>query len=184
MFRPPVYAPLSVPECKARAQAPAPALIRRMAAFVYEGVLLFGLVMAVGLVFGVLADQRHGLSHRAGLQVALFLALALYFIGFWLKNGQTLAMKTWHLKLVQANGMNPSPMQAALRFVASWLWFLPSLLLSYLAQWHQTSQIMAMLAIWVVVYASLCLLLPRRQFLHDLLVGTRLIDTRNDTHTP
>lgn len=178
MFRPPVFAPLNVAQCQERAQGNAPALVRRLAAFMYEGVLLFGIVVAVGLVFGVLMQQRHGLLHRQGLQVVLFLALAVYFIGFWIKHGQTLAMKTWHLKLVQANGAPPTPMQAALRFVACWLWFLPALLLSYLAHWHQASQYMAMVLVWMGVYAGLSFLLPRKQFLHDLLVGTRVIDTR------
>jgi uncharacterized RDD family membrane protein YckC len=178
MLRPPVFASLSPAECQTRAQAPAPALARRLAAFVYEGVLLFGVVMTVGLLFGVLMEQRHGLAHRQGLQATLFVALAAYFIGFWLKNGQTLAMKTWQLKLVQANGLPVRPMQAASRFVAAWLWFLPSLLICYSVQWHQTSEIIGMICVWIAVYASLSLLLPQRQFLHDLLCGTRLIDTR------
>jgi len=184
MFRPPVFAPLSVAQCQARAQATAPALPRRMAAFMYEGVLLFGVLFVTGVVYALAMNQRHAMHDRNGLMVALFLALAVYFIGFWHKHGQTLAMKTWHLKLVQANGLTPPPMQAALRFVASWLWFAPALLLSYLAHWHQTSQYAAMMLVWLAVYASLCLLLPRRQFLHDLLVGTRLIDTRNDSSSP
>ncbi len=178
MFQPPVFAPLTAAECQARAQLDAPSLFRRLSAFMYEGVLLFGLVMIVGLVYGVLMQQRHGLAHRQGLQAALFLAFAAYFIGFWLKSGQTLAMKTWHLKLVREDGLPIRPMQAALRFVAAWLWFWPSLLINYWVQWHQTSEIVGMICTWVVVYAAMSLLLPQRQFLHDLLCGTRLIDTR------
>jgi uncharacterized RDD family membrane protein YckC len=178
MFRAPVFAPLTLVESQSRAKAAAPALARRLSAFVYEGVLLFGLVMAVGMLFGVLMQQRHGLIHRQGLQAVLFLAMAVYFIGFWLKSGQTLAMKTWHLKLVRADGMPVRPMQTACRFVAAWVWFCPSLLINYWVQWHQTSEILGMICGWIAVYAGLSFLLPQRQFLHDLLCGTRLIDTR------
>jgi uncharacterized RDD family membrane protein YckC len=150
-----------------------------MAAFIYEGVLLFGVVMLVGMVFGVAVQQRHGLQHRQGLQACLFLALSLYFVWFWVKGGQTLAMKTWHLRLLQANGQPLSLMQAAVRYVASWAWFWPPLLVIWQTPWHHdTRSILGALALWIALYALLSWLLPRRQFLHDQLCGTRLIDTR------
>ena len=41
-----------------------PRLFRRLAAFVYEGVLLFGVTMAAGYVYGVLTQQRHALQGK------------------------------------------------------------------------------------------------------------------------
>jgi uncharacterized RDD family membrane protein YckC len=182
MLKPPASAPLSLAECQARAQSIAPALKRRMAAWLYEGVLLFGIVVPVGLVFGVLAQQRHGMVHREGLQATLFLAFSLYFIWFWVHGGQTLAMRTWHLRLVRQDGQPLRLMQAGLRCVASWAWFWPPLLLARLGSWHhQTSQIFTVMLLWIAVYAALSLFLPRRQFLHDWVCGTCLIDTRADT---
>ena len=53
---------LSVQACAERARGTAPALRRRLAAFLYEGVLLFGLVMVVGL--GTLPPCRFTISKR------------------------------------------------------------------------------------------------------------------------
>ncbi|HEX5372019.1 MAG TPA: RDD family protein [Aquabacterium sp.] len=178
MSRPPVVPPLSLSACIERAQGTAAPLRRRMAAFIYEGVLLFGVLMAVGLVFGIAVGQRHAMHDRAGLQAAVFLSLSLYFIWFWIQGGQTLAMKTWHVRLVRADGLPVTLFQAALRFIMSWLWFWPSLLLSRLAGWHHSREIVGLLLIWIVIYAALSWLLPRRQFLHDVICRTRVIDTR------
>ncbi len=49
-----------------------PGLIRRMACFTYEGVLLFGVVMIAGYLFSTLTQQRHALTGRHGLQFFLF----------------------------------------------------------------------------------------------------------------
>ena len=62
---------------------PVPGLRRRLAAFLYEGVLMFGLVMLVGLLYGGLTQQRHALRGRLGLQVVLFLSIGVYFVFFW-----------------------------------------------------------------------------------------------------
>jgi uncharacterized RDD family membrane protein YckC len=172
------FKPLSMAQCKQRASAPAPALIRRLAAFLYEGVLMFGIVMAVGLAFGIATDQRHGLSHRSGLQAALFISFALYFLYFWSRKGQTLAMKTWHLQLVTEQGTTPSLMRCACRYLASWLWFLPALVLASSTLHHTTGQLLGTLGVWILLYAVSSMLLPRRQWLHDVMCNTRLIDTR------
>lgn len=178
MLRPPVVPPLTLAQCVERAAGPAAPLKRRLAAFIYEGVLLFGVVMLVGVVFGMATQQRHALQGREGLQAALFLALSLYFIGFWTQGGQTLAMKTWHVRLVRDDGLPPTLLQAAARAALSWLWFAPALALAWAAQWHHGKSIGGLLALWMVAYAILSFILPQRQFLHDVLCRTRVIDTR------
>jgi hypothetical protein len=67
----------------ALAPGAAPSLRRRMACFVYEGVLLFGVVMCAGLVYSSLTQQRHALVGLHGLQVVVFVVLGLYFVWFW-----------------------------------------------------------------------------------------------------
>ncbi|WP_374320719.1 RDD family protein [Aquabacterium sp.] len=174
----PTYEAATPDMCVARAQAPAPSLRRRMAAFLYEGVLLFGLVMAVALVFGIAVGQRHAMTHREGLQAWLFLSFALYFIWFWTHGGQTLAMKTWHLRMVSQDGGTISMPRALARFLASWVWFIPSLAGSWLAGWHQSKLLYGAMVGWVVIYALSALLNPKHLFWHDMLCGTRLIDNR------
>ncbi len=157
------------------ATLPAPTLRRRLAAFVYEGVLLFGVLMTAGLVYGLATQQRHGLVGMHGLQLFLFLVLGLYFSWFWSHGGQTIAMKTWHIRLLTQDGQ-PVPMARAwLRYVLSWVWFLPALLVAWLAGWHSGAQVSAALLVGVLAYAALAGLNRQQQFLHDLLSRTRLV---------
>jgi uncharacterized RDD family membrane protein YckC len=149
-------------------------LRRRLAAFVYEGVLLFGVLMVAGLIYGLVTQQRHALAGLHGLQAFLFLVLGLYFSWFWSHGGQTIAMKTWHLRLLTRDGQPVSMGRAWLRYVLSWLWFLPALLASWLAGLHSGGAIGWALLAGVVAYMLLARLSPQRQFLHDLLAGTRL----------
>src|SRR5690625_2864714 len=72
---------------------------RRFACMIYEGMLLFGLVFIAGLLFDVVTDSRHALKLRIGRQIFLFALISIYFLSAWLKSGQTLAMKTWHIRL-------------------------------------------------------------------------------------
>ncbi|RZS58685.1 RDD family protein [Sphaerotilus mobilis] len=154
----------------------APGLRRRLAAMLYEGVLLFGVLMATSIPYAALTDQRHALQGRHGFQLFLFIVLGAYFIGFWTHGGQTLAMKTWQVQLRRADGAPVRLAQAALRYLASWLWFLPALGVVWLAGLTQGSAAFwsALLA-GVLIYAGLSRLLPGRQFLHDVICGTRLV---------
>ena len=67
-------------------------LLRRMAAFMYEGVLLFGIVFATGLVFAVTTHQTSGMKLRGAFLAVLFFVVGLYFIGLWIRTGQTLSL--------------------------------------------------------------------------------------------
>jgi len=101
----------------------APSLPRRLACFVYEGVLLFGVVMIAGWLFSTLSQQRHALQGRGLLQGFLFLVFAVYFTWFWSHGGQTLAMKTWRVRLVTASGgpLTQAPYRLSLKpAMSSW----------------------------------------------------------------
>ena len=154
----------------------APSLPRRLACFVYEGVLLFGVVMIAGWLFSTLSQQRHALQGRALLQGFLFVVFAVYFTWFWSHGGQTLAMKTWRVRLVTASGAPVTQARALLRYLLSWVWWLPGLLVAWAAGWHSAGALSGALAAGVLVYALLALAHPQRQFWHDAVCGTRLVD--------
>ena len=77
----------------------APPLRRRMACWLYEGMLLFGVVFLAGYLFGTLSQTRNALDNRHALQAFLFVVFGIYFTWFW-SRGQSLAMKTWDIRLV------------------------------------------------------------------------------------
>ena len=169
-----------MPECAARRHSGAPlsaaGLGRRLACFVYEGVLLFGVVMGAGLVYGIAAGQHNAMLGRHGLQVVLFVVLGAYFTWFWSHGGQTVAMKTWRLRLVRADGAPATIARCALRYLLAWLWFAPALVSLWLAGAAGSWAVSAVLALGVIGYALLALLHPDRQFWHDAVCGTRLVN--------
>jgi uncharacterized RDD family membrane protein YckC len=154
----------------------APGLARRLACLVYEGVLLFGVVMAGGYLYSVLTQQRHALQGQTGLQAFLFALLAVYFVWFWSHGGQTVAMKTWHIRVVDRFGSPVTAARALARYVLSWVWFVPALATVHLLGLRAGLPVSAALGIGVLGYAALAWLRPDRQYWHDAACGTRLID--------
>lgn len=152
-----------------------PALIRRLACFVYEGVLLFGVLMAAGLVWSLTTNQRSALQGQTGLQVFVFCVLAAYFVWFWSRTGQTLAMQTWHIRLVTRDGRPVSLPRALARYLASWIWFVPWLAIAHLSGLRSGGAVFGVLTLGVIAWALASWLHPQRQFWHDALCGTRLI---------
>ena len=155
-----------------------PGLWRRMACFVYEGVLLFGVLMIAGYLFSSLTQQRNAMVGRHGLQAFLFVVLGIYFVWFWARSGQTVAMKAWHIRLVTAAGAPVSQARALARYALAWLWFAPALLALYLSPIRSVPAMMAILGAGVIAYALLARFHPQRQFWHDAACGTRLVTWR------
>ena len=150
----------------------APNLWRRMACWLYEGMLMFGVVFIAGYLFGTLSQTRHALDNRHALQAFLFVVFGIYFTWFWAK-GQTLAQKTWHIRVVDAKGESVTQARALLRYVLSWVWFIPPLT-AYLFG-VPAVEVLVLLFGWVAIWAILSRFHPQRQFWHDALAGTRLV---------
>lgn len=151
----------------------APPLSRRMACWLYEGMLLFGVVFIAGYLFSSLSQTRHALDNRHLQQGFLFVVFGIYFAWFWSK-GQTLAMKTWHIRLVDRAGRPLSQGRALVRYSLSWLWFLPPLAVGGVYD-LPPGELSVIVVGWILVWALLSRFHPQRQFLHDALAGTRLI---------
>lgn len=160
----------------------APSLRRRLACWLYEGMLLFGVVFLADYLFSTLSQSRHALDNRMGQQAFLFLVLGIYFTWFWHK-GQTLAMKTWHIRIVDLQGSAVPQSRALGRYVLSWVWFIPSLALIWALDLPLGSGSVLIFG-WIAVWAILSRFHPERQFWHDVWAGTRLIDSRPSSATP
>jgi uncharacterized RDD family membrane protein YckC len=131
--------------------ATTPGLPRRLASMGYEAVLLFAVGFFAAWLFFFASGGRDATAGawRHLLQLFIGLVFAAYFLWSWLRGGQTLAMKAWRIRLVDV-----TPLKALLRFALALL-FVPTLIS----------------VLW-------SLFDPQRQFLHDRLAGTRLIDSR------
>jgi uncharacterized RDD family membrane protein YckC len=99
--------------------------------------------------------------------------IGVYFTWFWSK-GQTLAMKTWRFKITDTLGKPISIRLAGFRYLLSWLWFAPPLLALAFTDLNKL-RLYGTLAAWLVTYIALAWLHPSKQFLHDRLAGTRLV---------
>ncbi len=144
-----------------------------MACWMYEGMLLFGVVFLAGYLFSTLSQTRHALDNRHVQQAFLFLVLGIYFTWFW-SRGQTLAMKTWNIRVVDARGQALTQPRALLRYVLSWLWFVPPLMATAVFG-IGGAQAGVIWVGWVLVWALLSRFHTLGQFPHDALAGTRLV---------
>jgi uncharacterized RDD family membrane protein YckC len=131
----------------------APALARRLASAVYDLLLLAALVLVATFPFlAVFGDSTAG-WRRHVLQAWVLAVAAGYFVWFWTHGGQTLPMKTWRLKVVRADGGKLTSWRALHRYV------------------------LAVLGLLAAGLGFLWALFDRdRQFLHDRLAGTALVE--------
>jgi len=140
----------------------------------YEAMLVFAVLFIAVLIFSILLEQRHALYLRGALQDWLFLVLGVYFIWFWTHGGQTLAMKTWKIRLVDVSGKPARFWRATIRYFFAWLWFVPGLALAWLLG-AKTSMLILIPLANMAIWALAIYLDPHRQFIHDRLAGTRLV---------
>ena len=134
---------------------------------------MFGVVFMAGYLFGTLSQTRNAMDNRHALQAFVFVIFGIYFVWFWGK-GQTLAMKTWDIRVVDTAGDLITQKRALARYALSWLWFLPPLLISYVLQLPAAEGAVLVVG-WVLVWAVLARFHPQQQFWHDAWAGTRLI---------
>lgn len=160
---------------QARTALAAPGMGRRLACLVYEALLLFGVTMGAGLVYGLATNQRHALEGTLGLRIAVFLVLGVYFVWFWTRHGQTLPMRTWQMKLVTVTGQAVGRTRAACRYVLCWVWVLPALAAVHFSGVSGSGRTLAALCAGVILYAATAFLRRDRQFLHDAVCGTRIV---------
>ena len=126
---------------------PTAKLWHRYAAMVYEALLLLAVLFISDYLFISLTHNAQSPLLKALLQIYLFTVMAAYFSWFWMR-GQSLAMKTWRIRLVSVKGTKLSLRQALLRYLFSWL--------------------IGITQLWAFFDRD-------GQFLHDRLAGTRLV---------
>jgi uncharacterized RDD family membrane protein YckC len=124
----------------------------RIAAMIYESLLVAAVLFVASFIVLPVVGDMHAPWQRHLFQAYIVGVMFAYFSAFWLRSGQTLAMKTWRIRLVDRDGGTPSFRQVALRFAVA----LAGLLLAGVGIW------------WALFDRD-------RQFLHDRVAGTRLV---------
>ena len=89
---------------------------RLFAVCVYELLLLLALWMLCTWMFVSLFGDATSHYKRTFLQLFLWLVTGAYFVWCWTKTGQTLATKTWKIKLVNQLNVNLNKRQAMIRY--------------------------------------------------------------------
>jgi len=124
---------------------PRAGLLRRLAALIYDWLVLAALwMLAIGLALVVVAllEKAGAISLTGYLDEAEFiqknplwfqlyslLLFVWFYLYFWVKGGQTLGMRAWRILLIQPTGVAISWKQALLRLLTAlfglgnlWLW--------------------------------------------------------------
>ncbi|STZ75920.1 RDD family protein [Bergeriella denitrificans] len=164
---------------------PAVSLRRRLAALVYELLLIGAISALAALLAGMAAIVLNPISTYLSALVTCLLMLAFwwyYFRSNWLLKGQTLAMQTWKIGMVNERGSRPPLQQLRLRFMWACVFivFIPMLAYAGLRHLLGIPPLGAFAAslIWLILPWGFALLNPDRQFLYDFLAGTRLVDLK------
>lgn len=140
-------------EITKKSATPVPGVLRRIASMVYESLLLAAVLFIAAFVYILFRNPRAP-GGMIFFQLYLLLVIGAYFLWFWTHGGRTLAMKTWRLRLVRADGGPVGLARGALRLLVA-------------------SAGVACFGIGIV-WAFWD---PERQFLHDRIAGTRLVRT-------
>jgi len=97
-------------------------LFRRLFAILYDCFLLFAILFIVAAV-AMAINQGKAIETDSNFRplyiISMFSICYLYFSWFWINGGQTLGMKTWHIRLVTDNDEPVSWKKTALRFITA-----------------------------------------------------------------
>ena len=165
---------------------PAP-ILRRLAALLYESLLIGSVTMLSGFIAGVIDTQillRMPTAFRFTVpltSIILLISWWYYFKINWHLEGQTLPMRTWKIGLIDCSGSRPKVPRLMLRFIWATIFIVFIPLMAYAALQHMGihGKTAALAAIcWWILPWGYALLNSRQQFLYDRLAGTELIDLR------
>jgi len=160
---------------------PSPHFWRRVSCSLYEQLVLLGVVAFTFLLPNLGLGILFNISLPSWLTfIYLYAVLGMYFVWYWTKSGQTLAMQTWRIRMIGQNGYKLTKRQALWRYVFGSLWILPCVVLQFIFHLEKW-QIIEMLFAVALFLWPLSIYLDRRipierQGLPDRFAGTRLVE--------
>jgi uncharacterized RDD family membrane protein YckC len=101
-------------------------LLRRLGAMLYDGLLVTAVLMLATVPFvaergGETVEPDDNLLY----QLSMLIVMYLFFVFFWTRDGQTLGMRAWRLRLERENGGFPTVLEASLRFFVAIVSLIP-----------------------------------------------------------
>ena len=159
-------------------EATVPSIGRRMAALIYEALLLLALALIMSFpIAGLKGATLSGIPQMI-FQIYIAAVVFAYFTWFWRHGGQTLPMKTWRFKVVARDGSALVWQRASLRFVFAALFYGPAV--AGIMMMFFPNRISPLLTMWTFLPLFATLFWARfdtdGQFLHDRWAGTQLVD--------
>ena len=160
---------------------PAPQFWRRVSCCLYEQLVLLGVIAFTFLVPNLGLGILFGVSLPSWLTfLYLYSVLGIYFVWYWTKSGQTLAMQTWRIRMIGANGFNLTRRQAIWRYVYGSLWIVPCVFLQWIFHLEKWQIIEMLFAVALFIW-PLSIFLDRRsatlrQSLPDRLANSKLVE--------
>lgn len=98
-------------------------LWRRLFAIIYDGLLIIAIWMVTTVILTLI--NRTNAVYGAWYQSIIFLEAYLFCAWFWIRNGATLGMQAWRLKVQTPAGRNISVWQSLVRFLMGIISALP-----------------------------------------------------------
>lgn len=173
--------PAAEPSAQPRV-APA-GMFRRMAALLYDSLVVVAVLMAATVPFLPFLHGRVLRPEEVGVLAYLYWAweavLVAVFLGFfWTRRGQTLGMQAWRLRIEDDSGKRLSWRRVLLRQACAVSPWLPGFLLLSYADFHRRSDLQrvgeALLLIGLFAWAMMWFDSRRRTW-HDRMSGTRIV---------
>ena len=105
--------------CETGGGAVRPGLLRRLAALVYDALLLFSLLFAATVPVLIVTGGR-AIGPNEPLFAAYLLAVSYVYFGWcWTRSGQTLGMRAWRMRVCTPEGTRLGWRHALGRFAAA-----------------------------------------------------------------
>ena len=100
---------------------PACSFLRRLAAICYDSLLLTAVLFAASFALLPFTDGNAIASGNFFYKLFLLALAYLYFTWHWVKGGQTLGMRSWHVFVVDEAGHRPGLRPGSIRFVSAFI---------------------------------------------------------------
>lgn len=156
-----------------------PGLFRRLGALLYDGILLLGILF---LATAILLPFRGGRAFQTddwGYGIYLLGVVFLFFGWFWTRDGQTLGMRAWKIRLTNHAGKTISWQQALLRFLPILLCL--GLFNGMASLWPEQAKWIGLgiLGLYLLDFGW-ALLDREKRCWHDVMASTRMVGVVNE----